>query len=410
MSDDQNKSDKRRELQESRDGFGPLLEGYLQNPSPEQGIRVQQQVRLLRILLLTLFMLLTVTLILVLVDIPTDDPLRVRYFFLVGSVMLLMIPSYGLNEAGRYRAASKLTVLLAMVGTWSTLIIDPMILLGDPIPLLYLSLAPMLASLLLNLGETMLVAAVQLIGIPLIPIISPLSTDINWASLWVFVFFISAFSIVFSRVLQQDLERIMEQAQKLSHSEERMRELAVRDPLTGLFNRRHLDDVRRSSLSCGEDDPSPHCLILIDVDDFKTINDQLGHDAGDFALQEVAAVLQEHIRQEDWAFRYGGDEFLVVMPRTPLETARERAGLFLRKVQNIKLPEQKIAKQNLCITAGIARYPAHGTNCERVLLAADHALLRGKEQGGNQVVVANRKDMGGKENRSNKMSQDISDP
>lgn len=375
----------------------PSWGGDEPDPNQEEGIRVQQQARLLRILLLTLFMLLTITLVLILVDIPVGDPLRPRYFFLVGAIMLLMIPAYGLNEAGRYPAASKLTVLLAMVGTWSTLIIDPLILLGDPIPLLYLSLASMLASLLLGLGETMLVAAAQLIGIPLIPIISPLPTDINWASLWVFVFFISAFSIVFSRVLQQDLEQIVEQARKLSNSEERMRELAVRDPLTGLFNRRHLDDIRHSSLTCGRSDPIPHCLILIDVDDFKSINDQLGHDAGDFALQEVAAVLQEHIREGDWAFRYGGDEFLVVMPRTPLDTAQERADLFLRKAQMIKLLADKGENQTLKITAGVACYPAHGPNCESVLQAADHALLRGKEQGGNQVVMANRKDMGGKQ-------------
>jgi len=394
MSDDKERTSTARTFQKSQTKFSTFHKEDL--PDPHQGgvPRGPLQVRLLRILLLTIFMLLTVTLVLVLVDIPVGDPLRARYFFMIGSVMLLMIPIYVLNGFDRYNAASKLTVLLAVMGTWSILIIDPMILQGDPIPLLYLSLAPMLASLLLNLGETMLVAAFQLIGIPLVPLISPIPSTINWESLWVFVFFISAFSIVFSRVLQEDLEHIMKQAQQLSHSEERMRELAVRDPLTGLFNRRYLDDVRHSSLSCGEDDPVPHCLIIMDVDNFKGINDQLGHAAGDFALREVAGVLQEHIRQGDWAFRYGGDEFLVVMPRAPLETARERAALFLRRALKIEFSQQMGEDRSLYLTSGVASYPEHGTTCEGVLQAADHALLRGKELGGNQVVMADREDMG----------------
>lgn len=394
MNIDKNETGKGGRLQGPQSGFEAKAVRNLQDSEQDELHSGFLQARLLRILLVTLFMLLTVTLVLVLVDIPVDDPLRARYFFMIGSLMLLMIPAYVLNESGRYPAASKLTVLLAMVGTWSTLIIDPLIILGDPIPLLYLSLAPMLASLLLSLGETFVVAAIQLVGIPLIPIISPIPTHINWASLWVFVFFISAFSIVFSRVLQQDLDQIMKQAQRLSLSEERMRELAVRDSLTGLFNRRHLEDVRLSSLSCGGEDPIPHCLIIMDVDDFKSINDQLGHAAGDFALRKVAELLQEHIRKGDWAFRYGGDEFLVVMPRTPLETAIERAELFLHKAQNVSFPQQKGGDQNLYLTAGVACYPEHGSTCEEVLQAADHALLRGKGKGGNKVVLVDKGDRG----------------
>ena len=124
-------------------------------------------------------------------------------------------------------------------------------------------------------------------------------------------------------------------------------------------------------------------IIMLDVDHFKQFNDTYGHEDGDVLLRELGALLRTNTRQEDIACRYGGEEFLVIMPEAPLDIVHERAEILRDKVRR-----QLTLKQDpITISVGVAVYPDHGLTTEAVLGAADQALYRAKNEGRDRVVV-----------------------
>ena len=159
-----------------------------------------------------------------------------------------------------------------------------------------------------------------------------------------------------------------------------LREQAIRDPLTGLFNRRYLEETLDREVARATRAQSTLGVVMLDLDKFKLLNDTFGHTAGDAALREVGHLLRENVRASDVACRYGGDEFVVVMPDTNLENASRKAhallGLFKR------------APSGLESSMGVVAFPSHGRVGADLLKAADAALYRAKQVGGNRVVVA----------------------
>jgi diguanylate cyclase (GGDEF)-like protein/PAS domain S-box-containing protein len=167
--------------------------------------------------------------------------------------------------------------------------------------------------------------------------------------------------------------------------QEQLRERAIRDPLTNLFNRRNLEETLDQELAKADRKAYPVSLLMIDIDHFKWINDTYGHNAGDQALQSLADLIRSHIRRSDIACRFGGDEFVIVMPETALRSAYERAEDFRQRVQSLQLPGIGILG-NLTVSIGIATYPVHGATKEDLLRAADQAMYHAKAQGCNRVV------------------------
>jgi diguanylate cyclase (GGDEF)-like protein/PAS domain S-box-containing protein len=165
-----------------------------------------------------------------------------------------------------------------------------------------------------------------------------------------------------------------------------LQELAVRDGLTGLYNRRYLDETLEREVSRARREGNPLALVMIDIDYFKRVNDTYGHQVGDEALRMLASVLLANIRTEDVACRYGGEEFLMLLPNMPLEAALERAELWRSAVERLA-----ITLGNLPITftvsLGVAAYPEHGKTPDDLTRCADQALYRAKNEGRNQVSV-----------------------
>lgn len=164
--------------------------------------------------------------------------------------------------------------------------------------------------------------------------------------------------------------------------------LALTDGLTGVFNRRYMEirleeEIRRCQRSAGR-----FCIILIDVDHFKQINDTLGHATGDVVLQEVSRRVKESIRETDMLFRYGGEEFLVMLPETVLAQAMNVAQRVRQAVQERPFRTADGLKTfNVTLSAGVAEYPTHGAEKTALLDAADQALYRAKQSGRNRVEV-----------------------
>jgi diguanylate cyclase (GGDEF)-like protein len=176
------------------------------------------------------------------------------------------------------------------------------------------------------------------------------------------------------------------QLEKIAEMQEQLREQANRDPLTGLYNRRFLELSLSQEIYEAEQRGGEVSIIFCDIDHFKKINDQYGHLVGDTVLQSIANILQSTIREDDIACRIGGDEFIVVLPRTDIHVAENRALELIQRISNFDFPSPEI---NLCIqlSMGIVCYPQHGLNRDELFRAADMALYQAKSRGRNQVVV-----------------------
>ena len=180
-------------------------------------------------------------------------------------------------------------------------------------------------------------------------------------------------------VLQQQLDKIHALQAQLNDQ-------ANRDPLTGLYNRRYLDTTLTRELARCERDGQALSLMLIDLDHFKQVNDNYGHQAGDTVLIKLATLLQEQARAADVACRFGGEELLVLLPNMPADVALDRAeqwrAAFADTTELIDARQLRVT-----LSIGVASYPAHGHLPEELIECADRALYRAKAQGRNRVVL-----------------------
>ena len=169
---------------------------------------------------------------------------------------------------------------------------------------------------------------------------------------------------------------------------ESLRQQSIHDPLTGLFNRRYLEVSLERELRRAIRYQSSIALIMIDIDDFKRFNDSFGHATGDLLLRELGALLKRSIRGGDIACRYGGEEFLLLLPDTSLETAQQRAEQLRQSAKELHLPNQERLVGPISLSLGVATFPQHGSTTETLLQFVDNALYRAKHEGRDRVVVA----------------------
>lgn len=163
---------------------------------------------------------------------------------------------------------------------------------------------------------------------------------------------------------------------------------AIIDPLTGLFNRRYMEETCERELSRAKRRKTTIGVIMVDLDHFKRINDNFGHDAGDLLLVRLASLLKLHIRHEDIPCRYGGEEFLLIMPDTSLDTTSSRAEELRELISHMEVNHLGLSLGAITASMGVASYPNHGEELEEIIHAADTAMYRAKQLGRNRVVVA----------------------
>lgn len=187
--------------------------------------------------------------------------------------------------------------------------------------------------------------------------------------------------------LHETNERLQVQLDENKILQEQLREQAMRDPLTGCFNRRVLHDTLPKELARAERGEYPVSVAMIDIDHFKIVNDTYGHAAGDQTLTLISEVLHTSIRSGDQVFRMGGEEFLLVLPNVDGITAAERLNYIRQTIESIRLPFEGLTV-NITISIGISVYPSDGFTLDSLINRADKALYCAKQQGRNRVVLS----------------------
>lgn len=168
----------------------------------------------------------------------------------------------------------------------------------------------------------------------------------------------------------------------LKQQRDLLKSMAVRDQLTGLYNRHYLVDMMTHKVSEAKRHEQPLCVIMVDIDHFKEVNDSFGHLEGDKVLEKIAKILQDGARREDIVARFGGEEMILVLNNCPLEEAVAKAEK-LRKEIELSEPE------GIAISAsfGVAKVSESNDTCEKLIKSADDALYQAKAKGRNRVEV-----------------------
>lgn len=191
---------------------------------------------------------------------------------------------------------------------------------------------------------------------------------------------------------KQQLARALAEQVALAIANLRLRETlkhqSIRDPLTGLFNRRYLEECLRQEIARAHRHQHPVSVIMLDVDHFKEFNDTHGHAAGDYVLEMIGALLREQLRSSDIPCRYGGEEMTLVLPEVVLEDAYQIAENLRLQISQIQLSYRNQSLDTLTASFGIACFPIHGSSGTPLIKAADAALYRAKAAGRNQTVTA----------------------
>jgi diguanylate cyclase (GGDEF)-like protein len=162
----------------------------------------------------------------------------------------------------------------------------------------------------------------------------------------------------------------------------------VHDALTGLFNRRYLEETLEREIFRGRRKGVSLGLIMLDLDHFKRFNDTYGHEAGDNLLRTLGGFLEKHVRREDVACRYGGEEFVLILAEASQEIVCQRAEEIRREFPKVPVRYRGQALESVTLSLGVAMFPEHGATGRDVLRAADDAMYRAKAQGRDRVVVA----------------------
>lgn len=190
----------------------------------------------------------------------------------------------------------------------------------------------------------------------------------------------------------KDIARSVGETIKLSLSNLRLRvalqEQATHDSLTGLFNRRYLDDTLPRELHRIQRRKGLLAVAMLDIDHFKRFNDTMGHEAGDLVLREIGRILRENLRKSDIGCRYGGEELVVIMPDSGIEDARTRMVGVCDLIRNMKVRYRGDALPEVTVSVGIAGTNRHFTDEVALLRAADDAMYAAKEAGRDRIVVA----------------------
>lgn len=168
----------------------------------------------------------------------------------------------------------------------------------------------------------------------------------------------------------------------------KLQELSIRDTLTGLYNRRFMEETIEKEMAYSRRHKASFGIMMLDIDHFKQFNDKYGHDAGDALLKEVGVLFQNNSRGSDTACRFGGEEFIIILSQASLDITRQRAENLREIAEKLQVLYREKLLDKITFSIGVAIYPDNGQTISAIIKAADNALYRAKKEGRNRVCVA----------------------
>jgi diguanylate cyclase (GGDEF)-like protein len=310
------------------------------------------------------------------------EVMQLRWITL-GAVLLLAV-EYALSRTVHFPWAAVMAVGTVLSSIFVVVIMSPTVLQY----VFFLVLGGLMASLFLSTRATGIIFIMTFVGVLMLPRLAPgYSIENNIYALF-FIASIGGLVLMAASLRQRYIEQIDLQTQQLVHSEARLRDLSVHDALTGLFNRRYLEESLTLELIRAARKRSPVGIIMVDIDHFKQFNDTDGHAAGDEVLVQVGSFLRAHVRESDVTCRYGGEEFILILPEAPSKITQVRAQSMQEDIQGLRVEHQGQVLGAITLSLGVAGFPEHGTTMETILKAVDTALYRAKREGRNRVVLA----------------------
>jgi diguanylate cyclase (GGDEF)-like protein len=347
-----------------------------------------RRAKILNYIIITLIALMAATILLIVVAGFGDIRTRAFYGAMTSAFLLLLIISQFLNQKGKYMASAVILVACAYIGPWASVVFSSLAHNGDFIPLIFTALTVFLCAILLPLRAMVLLTVLQILGIAILLLATSDLNGINWQSLVAFILFSSMLASMYSYIHKKDYAELEAMTRKLMDNEAKLKEMSVRDELTGLFNWRFMIESLDREIQRSARKRRPIGVIMLDIDDFKNVNDRFGHLAGDAVLAQLSKYLKMKIRAGDIACRYGGDEFVMILPETELLTAAERAMILSEEIGIMEYQTQDAVHLSITVSVGVAAYPEHGATGKELLAAADAALYFAKGKGKNQTAVA----------------------
>lgn len=359
--------------------FHRLLRRYI----PSAGSEMPYQFPLLLYLHLALILFLLIALVIVLIFTPDDK--RTFYLCIAIASLLVVIALLWLNQKGYEQLSRRLTIAVMFLAPWASIIFENVIHSGDNIPMIFVIIPIQIAALYLSAKPMLIISTLQTAALIGLIVLTQNTSSLNWESLVCYIFIASLLGTITSQVVRVQYRKLLLSNEDLAVSEQRLRELSIHDPLSGLFNRRYIEE-RLSGLTRNVD--APFAILMLDVDHFKRINDTCGHSQGDFVIQAVARILTGSIRNSDIACRYGGDEFLIILIGCGLEDALRKAAEIRHNADALSDGCNGMESSAITLSVGIALFPASGRDAETLLRAADAALYRAKNEGRDRITVA----------------------
>lgn len=310
--------------------------------------------------------------IFVVIMIVTANQERHRFYIpLICSIYGILSIAILLNARGKFEISTWITVVSVIVAPWASVLLDPFVRQGDLVPVLYVGLSVQGCSILLKEKWAIWISIAEMLGVLTILQTMAKTTDLNWLSLFAFILFTSAIAVSYGYTNRKQLEQI--------------HDLSVRDSLTGLYNRRYMEETFDREIERMIRKEQKLAVIMTDVDRFKTINDTYGHVVGDLVLAHIAHLLISNTRSSDVVCRYGGDEFILILPECTKREAIARSEAIRELVAQSSLELEGNYVKDITLSFGIAEMPENGQNRTSLISAADQALYQSKYNGRNRV-------------------------
>lgn len=303
---------------------------------------------------------------------PIGSYERQAYLLLIGLLAIIDMLAFIASLKRKYILSSLLTVTLALIGSWGAIIIDSQLGLSEFFPLIYVTVTVLLSSVLLPLIITITIASTQLAVLIVLLCNTPALMAYNWASFITYVLITSVLSIVANYIS--------------SHQLKKFKESSIRDHLTGLLNRRYFDVTLEDKIRRGASKGFTYGIMLMDIDNFKTYNDQYSHATGDIILQRVASFLSDSLDRHAIVCRHGGDEFAIIIPDTNHKQLFAIAQGLRTEVKTLNIADICRTGEQLSLTIGLSLFPKNGNDVEELMAFADRNLLLAKELGKDRVM------------------------